>query len=356
MEDDNTEQYVTSVACPDVVFKAAEVQQDTSVTISVFYVMEDNFQQDIQWIFIDSKHVTVLNNPNKPDDDHWADVEHIAGPTEVIETIEYRFYYSVPDGNKNWDYEWSCKVIDDWPNGMGYFGVQPPPDPPGVFVPTRDQDGKWDHQTVEFVAYELEAKIETWVELKVKCQGGTYTFPLCIRPVPGVCWNFWAIADPRFYSYYDEQGPFPPEEPEDPTPKNSIFGQYPYQIHKGDIVRLLVLFNSYIPEDYLDCTWKTFPESAGNSATVHFWGDSPYELPQEHLWNDDVKNKWCVQLPDGSFDPLCGSHYITFGGGKKLLTWVELTCHTDKEFYVQFTVKSATCGSAVRMIRFNKGK
>ncbi len=328
--------FISSVYVPEVIFKASEVQYDTPAIISVFY--EDEF--------VDSVDIMILDDYAKTPESHWYEPSGIIGPAEVVETYTDVFYFSVPDGDPDWHYNWSCVVIDDWGNGMPYFGPSPPPNPPGTLEPTLDENGLWTWQIVEFITDNMAC--ETWVEITVDCPGGPHSFITAIRTIPQPCIYVSEIWPPLYWSEFDDGQPSPPINPEKPwfdMTFTTPWGE-PVEIGNGDIVRLFVTVDSYFSSDFVRCSWETYPEGV-----VHFWGDMPFEQPTdiEAQWMD-CGNKIC----DPEYPGLCGSHYYLPGGAMDIVAWVEITSHTSEEFDLWLTLESAWCNTAIRVMRFNE--
>jgi len=323
--------YITSTYTPDVLFRASEVQADTPAMISVFWKSQ----------LLDSIDITILDMTNKPVDSHWYEQSAIVGPTQVIEATTDVFYYSVPDGDPDWHYNWSVSVVDDWDHNMPYFGQLPPPYP-GTLQPTRDENGEWTWQLMELIANNFD--METWLQLRVECPGGPHTFLVLLKTVEYPCLFVTEIFQARYWSGFDSLKPRPPEAPEEPWLDMTVFDLYGKdQLREGDIVRLFVVIDSYRPDDFLKCSWETEPADV-----VHFWGDEPFEFEQEEDWRD-YGSKIC----DPQDLKHCGSRYYLPGGRMGIVGWVELTCHTNERFDVVLTVESFECNTAIRVRRFN---
>jgi hypothetical protein len=331
--DNEPDYYITSVYSTEAVFRAAEVQEDVTATISVFYYNE----------FIDSTEVLIMDDMGKPPDSHWYEPSGIAGPTQVIEAKEDVFYFKIQMGDPSWAYDWSVALVDDIDNGMPWMGQYAYP---GTLQPIRDEYDEWNWQTMEFIANNFEAR--EWLQIISEYEGGEETLLTCVRPVLYPCLFVTEIFPARWYSYYPS-GPFPPEEPQDPwfnQPQFNKYGKDPKVIRAGDIVRLFVWIDSYRPDDaLLRVSWETEPPGA-----VHFWGDGPYELAdREELWLETFD-----RIPDEEHPQLRGSHYYIQGGGLMILNWVEMTCRTDEQFDIVLTVESMVCDKAIRVMRFNR--
>lgn len=329
--DNEPDYYVTSVWTPEVLFRASEVQEDTPVTIAVFYDDE----------FIDSINVLIMNDEGKPPDSHWYEPSGIAGPTQVIEARENKFYFSVPAGEPDWAYEWSVVGVDDIVGGMPWIGEYRYP---GTLEPIRDGLNEWNWRTMELIANNFDGR--EWLKIIVDCPGGPHELLTCVRPVLHPCLFSTEIFPARWYSYYPI-GPFPPEKPLEPWFNQREFDKYdddPQIIRKGDIIRLFAIVDSYRSDDFLQVSWETEPPGV-----VHFWGDQPYEQPKEieEQWLDD---KICNPYFPGS----CGSHYLIPPGSMSNLVWVEMTCYTDERFDVVLTIESIRCDPSIRMMRFNE--
>jgi hypothetical protein len=342
--DNVTDYYLTSHCSSTVVFRASEVTQDTPVFITVFYVIENlpDLLTDDDWTILSSKALLILNNDSSVFDAYcrepfwWCNETEIVGPTEVVETHKHAFYFSVPIGDDTDNYQWSYEVINDPEHAMPDFNEKLPV-PLINFIDTMTESGELTRKTVELFTGDVQ--LETWVLISVACAEGDFDFPVCIRSLPNPCWKV-EPQKPRYYSWHDDEGPCPPQEPEEPSTLNPAFEPYgatpPLYFKTGDIVRLFAIITSFKvqPGDMLQCKWECYPPD-----TVHFWGDQPYLYPQEDLWRN-FPPKECSDEED----PGCGSEYIIPDEGESI-PWVEMTILTGSTFEVILKIDSDSCGS-----------
>lgn len=405
--DNKWDNYINLTVATEVVFKAAMVQEDTEARIAIFYVIDNDLETriDDEWTLLDSIPITILNNANPeveipdlydplygptpyypppgdpPPMNHWTEPTGIVGPTEVVAAtfdiedeealaksyVEHRFYFGIPDADPSWqfgDITWNCEIIyDGWEDGMPYFGEIPNPDFRFGIYHTLDENREITNQVIEFIIGGIE--IETWLKLTATVPGGeTHEFIIVGRPPNMPCWEISPIQTRWYSSYYTDNPHYPPIKPITPPPNKMPFDKYnwppqppPYIIKKGDIIRLFVIIYLFRDIDGIEFIWGDSPGNLGaghdpnGNETVHFWGDIPYEPP-----NEANEPKW------GPYDPppcphwTCGSVYTKPGGnaGDALIFGVELTCHYDGLFEIMVEIKSEECGIVYRSIKFNE--
>jgi len=350
--------YISSNYEPEIEFRASEVPHDYDATISVLFNDE----------LLESQEITILNQTNKPVDNPWYETNEIVGPTQVVEHITDAFYFSVPNGNPDWHYEWDAIIIDDWANDMPFFG-----DlfyPLGTFEPTRNDFGEWTWQTVEFIPENFE--MESWI-LVAACIDTNpydeededeeydliYQFIVQVRTCPVVPIFISEIWMPLMWSNFDGGAPMPgppPSIPGDASPEIPDFDQtrrVPYHevpyLGINEVVRSFVTVDSY-GSDWMFFEWSTEPEGA-----VHFWGDEPflYSTPT----NPYIEENWWywgqIKDPADEYDLRRGSRYWLPCSSMDEVAWVEMTILTEEQFDLVLTVHPWHFEEAVRVMRFN---